>query len=206
MNERSLKNTILAMHDAMKNGDLSAANDAYKAFQYADFERCLQNFSDRDVREWIDRGMDVNAFEDKGGLSPLMVALHEFNLKDVRHYLSLGAVVDYQDHSGSTALLYALKGHGSAPIYVAGTGDDLTSKEMRDQRLIDMISEVLKYQPDLSIKDNSGNTFMDYFSPTTLLGDDLKNKIQVLLDAYLEDQTLSQTIKADVNGGQGLEF
>lgn len=202
MNEPVLRKTIFGMKFAIDSGDLAAANAAFAAFQKKDYDLSLRNVELNKVREWIDCGANINYGDVEDGTTALMVATIEYSLKDVKRFLSLGGDVNQQDKDGDTVFHHLEYGYKTVAIYVAGGQDDLTSSEMRDQRMLDIAVEFLKYNPDLSLVNNRGKTGLETIRQSPALQGQLQKSMVELLERYVENQTLEAVIESnDVAAG-----
>lgn len=179
---------LINLYDAVQLGDFESVIDLCSKFQQEDYDLALQKCKLAEVQKWIDRGIDINKRHSVQLISPLMVAVHEFDLEAVKKFLSMGANVNYRDSREHSALDYILKGYRElmnvSPV-------DKFSK--RNDILIDIMQEILKYNPDFTLIKHKKH-LINSFNNSRHMDDGTRSMAINLLNAYIENQKLNNCV------------
>jgi ankyrin repeat protein len=103
--------------------------------------------------EQFKNNKDIN-HRDSDGSTPLINAVITNNLKKVKKLILQGANINIQDDAGYTALMWAIL------EYNEGQQKGIYDKSDH-QIYLEILKEILKAKPDLSIKDEENMSFWD---------------------------------------------
>lgn len=160
------------------------------------FDLALIKNSIADVRVMVKHGVDVNESHSETKRSPLMVAARCLDVDAVRYFLELGAYVNREDRSGHVALNYLLQ----------GSEFGFMSQEKYEKKFLDILSDILKSKPDLSIESKLWHLSVAKMFQVnhSNLPDNVNKKANQLINSYLDGQKLDGMIDADIE--QANEF
>lgn len=159
-----------------------------------DFDDDLACSDVRKIRNAVDSGVDVNRTHRSHFISPLMVASQKFDVDTVRHFLAIGANVNQQDKEGLTVINYLMM------------GVDFQQKGKYEDKFLAIVSEMLRYNPDLTLKNHRGRSMPESIEAETALPKELRDKARHLFEIYLENNSLNTLISADGEESQSFDF
>ena len=84
------------------------------------------------VKEFINKGIDINCSDGEGGFTPIMMAAYKGGIETANLLIASGANINCQDNFGNTALIYAVKKSNTEIVKLlieAGADINITNSE-----------------------------------------------------------------------------
>lgn len=116
----------------------------------------MKSFKEFIFENQVNQSHKVDYIDPDDGSSSLMIAVLHHDLKKVKSLIEEGANVNIQDRQGTTALIWAITLYNDGYNY-RGSDWNIEENKLR----LDIIVEILKAKPNLSLKDKDGEGFWD---------------------------------------------